>query len=92
MSEETIKEILNEFGLTNREAEIYIFLAKYGVHKGGEISKQTKLPKSLVYRVLKRLERKGVVETTLESPTRFTAMPFETVLEMNIKTKRKKQL
>ena len=88
MSEETIKEILNEFGLTNREAEIYIFLAKYGVHKGGEISKQTKLPKSLVYRVLKRLERKGVVETTLESPTRFTAMPFETVLEMNIKTKR----
>jgi sugar-specific transcriptional regulator TrmB len=88
LSEESIKEVLNEFGLTNREAEIYIFLAKYGVHKGGEISKQTKLPKALVYRVLKRLERKGVVEATLESPTRFTAVPFEAVLEMNIKAKR----
>ena len=88
MSEETIKKVLNEFGLTNREAEVYIFLAKHGVHKGGEISKQTRMPKALVYRILKSLEKKGVVESTLESPARFTAVPFEAILEMNIKAKR----
>lgn len=88
MSEETIKEVLNEFGLTEREAEVYIFLAKHGVQKGGAISKQTKMPKALVYRILKSLERKGVVESTLEFPARFTAVPFEAVLELNIRTKR----
>ncbi len=88
MSEETVKEVLNEFGLTEREAEVYIFLAKHGVHKGGEISKQTKIPKALVYRILKSLERKGVAESTLEFPARFTATPFETVLELNIRAKR----
>jgi sugar-specific transcriptional regulator TrmB len=88
LSEETIKKILNEFGLTEREAEVYIFLAKHGVQKGGAISKQTKMPKALVYRILKSLERKGVVESTLEFPARFAAVPFEAVLELNIRTKR----
>lgn len=88
MSEETIKKVLNEFGLTEREAEVYIFLAKHGVQKGGEISKQTKMPKALVYRILKSLERKEVVESTLEFPARFIAVPFGTVLEVNIKAKR----
>ena len=88
MSEETIKKVLNEFGLTEREAEVYIFLAKHGIQKGGEISKRTKMPKALVYHILKSLEKKGVVEATLEFPTRFASVPFETVLELNIRTKR----
>jgi sugar-specific transcriptional regulator TrmB len=88
LSEETIKQVLNEFGLTEREAEVYIFLAKHGVQKGGEISKQTKIPKALIYHILKDLERKGVAESTLEFPARFTAVPFEAVLELNIKAKR----
>ena len=88
MSEETIKKVLSEFGLTDRESEIYIFLAKHGVQKGGEISKQTKMPKALVYHILKSLEKKGVVESTLEFPARFLAVPFEDFLELNIRTKR----
>ncbi len=88
MSEETIKEVLSEFGLTERETEVYIFLAKHDVQKGGEISKQLKMPTALVYRILKNLEKKGVVESTLESPVRFTAVPFETILELSIKAKR----
>ena len=88
MSEETIKKVLNEFGLTDREAEVYIFLAKHGVHKGGEISKQIKMPKALVYHILKSLGKKGVVESTLEFPARFAAVPFEAVLELNIRSKR----
>jgi sugar-specific transcriptional regulator TrmB len=88
LSEGTIKKVLNEFGLTEREAEVYIFLAKHGVQKGGEIAKQTKIPKALVYHILKSLERKGVVESTLEFPARFAAVPFEAVLEMNIRAKR----
>jgi sugar-specific transcriptional regulator TrmB len=87
LSQETIKRALRSFGLTEKEAEIYIFLAKHGVLKGGEISKQTKTQKALVYRILKSLQTKGLVESTLESPARFIAVSFEKVIDMNIQAK-----
>jgi sugar-specific transcriptional regulator TrmB len=87
LSEESIKKVLKNFGATEKEAEVYIFLAKHGVLKGGEIVKQTKTHKALVYRILGSLQRKGLVESTLEAPARFTAVPFETILDLNIKAK-----
>jgi len=87
LSQETIKKALRSFGLTEKEAEIYIFLAKHGVLKGGEISKQTKTQKALVYRILKSLQAKGLVESTMEFPARFTAVPFEKVVDSNIQAK-----
>ena len=92
MSGKSIKEILKEFGLADNQAKIYIFLAKHGVLKGGEISKQAKMPKAVVYRTLKILQRKGFVESTLESPARFTAVPFEVIIDYNIKTRKEEAL
>ncbi len=40
------------------------------------------------YRILKILQGKGLLESTLESPTRFTAVPFEKVIDLSIKAKR----
>jgi hypothetical protein len=87
LSEESIRSVLRTFGLTRKEADVYVFLAKHGVLKGGEISKQTKTQKAPIYRVLKSLQSKGLVESTLEFPARFTAVPFEKVIDLNIKTK-----
>jgi sugar-specific transcriptional regulator TrmB len=87
LSEETIRKTLRNFGLTEKEAEVYIFLAKRGVLKGGEISKQTKTQKALIYRILKSLQTKGLVESTLEFPARFTAVPFENIIDLNIHAK-----
>jgi pimeloyl-ACP methyl ester carboxylesterase/DNA-binding transcriptional ArsR family regulator len=87
VSRKIIKRTLRKIGLTDKEAEIYIFLAKHGVLSGGEISKQTKMHRPLVYRILKKLEKKGLVESTLESPIRFFSVPFEKVLDENIKMK-----
>jgi sugar-specific transcriptional regulator TrmB/pimeloyl-ACP methyl ester carboxylesterase/DNA polymerase III delta prime subunit len=87
VSRKKIKEALKDFGLTEKEAEIYIFLAKHGVLTGGEISKQAKTHRPIVYRTLKSLQKKGVVESTLESPIRFSSVPFENVLEKNIRAK-----
>lgn len=83
----TVEETLRSFGLTGKEMEIYIFLAKYGIQKGGEIAKKTKIAKPVVFRTLKILQRKGFIESTLESPTRHCAVPFETILDLNIRTK-----
>jgi pimeloyl-ACP methyl ester carboxylesterase/DNA-binding transcriptional ArsR family regulator len=87
VSKRIIKKTLKDFGLTEKEAEIYIFLAKHGVLTGGEISKQTKMHRPIVYRILKSLQKKGVVESTLESPIRFSSVPFEKVLDENIRIK-----
>ena len=88
MSEEKIKKVLKNLELTEKEAEVYIFLAKHGVLKGGEIANGMKRHKAQIYRILKILQTKGLLESTLEAPTRFTAVPFESVLDLSIKAKR----
>jgi sugar-specific transcriptional regulator TrmB len=88
LSYDSIKKVLTDFGLTEKEVEIYIFLAKHGALRGGEISKRTNTHRGLIYRLLSSLQTKGLVESTLESPTRFQIVPFETVLDQSIKTKR----
>ncbi len=87
MTEDRVRAVLRDFGVTEKEAEIYLFLAKHGTLKGGEISKRSKTHKALVYRILKNLENKGLVTPTLESPARFAAVNFETVIDLNIKAK-----
>ena len=92
MSGKSIRDILKDFGLADNQAKIYILLAKQGILKGGEIAKQTKIPKAVVYRTIKVLQRKGFVESTLEFPARYVAVPFETVLDLNIKAKKEEAL
>jgi sugar-specific transcriptional regulator TrmB len=87
LQENTVEKALQNFGLTKKEIQIYIYLAKRGLQKGGNIVKATKTAKAVVYRVLKNLHRKGFVESTLESPVRFKAIPFESILDSEIKTK-----
>ena len=87
MSKEVIKETLRNFGLTEKEAEIYLFIAKYGAQTSGEIAKKSKTHRPHIYRIIKRLQKKGVIESTLESPARFTITPFERIIDNNIKAK-----
>ena len=87
LKKNTIEQALQNFGLTEKETQIYICIAKHGIQKGGEIAKRTETAKAVVYRILKILHRKGFVESTLESPVRFKAVPFETILDSHIKAK-----
>ena len=88
MSEEPVRKILKDFGLSEKEAHIYIFLAKHAALRSGEIAKLTQIDKAEVYRVLTNLQTKGLVEKTLEAPTRFTSAPFERAIDSFIKYKR----
>jgi sugar-specific transcriptional regulator TrmB/pimeloyl-ACP methyl ester carboxylesterase len=92
VSQKTIKNVLKDFGLTENAIEVYLFLAKRGPLRGGEIAKQTKIDRSLVYRILKRLKGKGLVEPTLESPTRFMAVSIEKALDIIIKSRQDEAL
>jgi len=88
LSEEPIKKILKDVGLTEKETEVYIFLAKHSALKGNEIAKQTRTDNAEVYRILKSLQNKGIVEATLEAPTRFVTVPFDKVIDSFIKARR----
>lgn len=85
---ETIRETLHKIGLTKKEIEIYILLGKSGPKKGIEIIKHLRMNKGQVYRLLKGLEKKGIVESTLEHPKRFLSIPLEKVIDSFIKSKR----
>ena len=43
--------------------------------------------KQQLYPSLKNLQSKGVVSVTLEHPAKFSAIPFEKVLDLYLKTK-----
>lgn len=85
---EFILEALEDFGLTNKESEVYIYLAKTCIQKAGTISKRLKMHKAQVYRILGSLRSKGLVESTFEVPMRFEAVPFERYLDLMIKAKK----
>ncbi|MFA5021781.1 MAG: helix-turn-helix domain-containing protein [Patescibacteria group bacterium] len=56
-----IKESLQKYGLSNKEADVYLALLELGKAKSREIATKTKLPRSTVYSVLEFLEKKGLV-------------------------------
>lgn len=88
LSEEPIKKILKDVGLTEKETDVYIFLAKHGALKGIEIAKQTRIDRAEVYRILKNLQNKGLLESTLEAPARFAPIPFDKVINAFVKARR----
>lgn len=88
MKKGAIEKTLRDFGFTEKEVEVYIFLGKRGALKGGDITKRLKMHKGQVYRTLKSLQKKGLVEATLEYPARYIAVPFEKLINSFIKSKR----
>jgi len=88
LGEETIKKVLLNSGMTEKEAEVYLLLAKHGALKSAEIAKLMKKDKAQIFRILKSLQTKGFVESTLEFPARYTVVPFENVLDSVVEAKR----
>jgi sugar-specific transcriptional regulator TrmB len=81
--------VLKDFGLTENESEVYIYLSKGCMQKAGTISKRLKMHKAQVYRILNSLRSKGLVESTFEVPMRFEAVRFTSFLDLMIKNKQK---
>jgi len=85
-----LQEKLRDFGLTKNESKIYIFLSKSGPKKAIEISTEEKIPRTETYHLLSNLETKGIVEPSVEKPTRFSAVKIEKAIESIIRNQEKK--
>ena len=75
------------FGLSEMDAQVYVFLSEKSPKKAIEISKALRIYKQKLYPSLRNLQNKGVVSATLEHPARFSAIKFEKVLDLFIEAK-----
>jgi hypothetical protein len=76
LSEKDVMRFLQVLGLSKREIQVYMFLAKSGVQSTSFVAKRLKMERVQAYRTFKKLQEKGFIEATLERPTRFTIVGF----------------
>lgn len=80
--------MFSDIGLSEKESKIYLYLVKKGATKARGISRALNIERVQVYRVLKDLQKKGMVESTFEYPASFIAVSFEKVLNLLIEVKK----
>ena len=88
MSEKDVTKFLQLLGLSKREIQVYMFLAKSGVQSTSFVAKRLKMERVQAYRTFKKLQEKGFIEATLERPTRFTIVAFEALVDNFINAKK----
>ena len=87
MTQEWMIKTLVSLGLSQVDAEIYVFLSTQGPHNGKSIAETMKLYKQVLYRSLKKLQARGIVNSSAERPTLFSSIPFEDVLDLFLEIK-----
>ena len=88
LNEKDVTKFLQTLGLSKREIEIYMFLAKNGVQSTSFAAKRLKMERVQAYRTFRKLQEKGFIEATIERPTRFTIVPFEALLDSFIESRK----
>ena len=73
------------FGLTEKEAQCYFYLLKYGPKTPSPLAKSLHTYREDVHRTLQSLIDKGMVRPSLDAPTLYTAVELETALESALK-------
>ena len=81
---------LSSFGLTVKQAKVYLALVSLGTAPVGEISQASKVRREEVYRILPKLERMGLVEKTLTTPVKLKATSVDSALSILIKEEEEK--
>jgi sugar-specific transcriptional regulator TrmB len=79
---------LARLGLSKNEIRVYVYLARTGMLKASEISEVISLHRTETYRILRDLEKIGLVSSVFEKPLKFVATPFEKTLDILIESKK----
>jgi len=83
--EEVVYPLLQDYGLTEEEARVYVGVLRMGSGKVSEISHFTNTDRVKGYKILESLRNEGYVTSTLSSPILFSAnepaSTFENVLK-----------
>jgi sugar-specific transcriptional regulator TrmB len=83
-------ETLRGLGLTLNEARIYLALLQYGVPSAKMVSEVSGVTRQDVYRVMPKLQKKGLVARILTTPAKFKATPIEDGVSILMEKRRKR--
>ncbi len=73
---------LKDFGLTDKEARVYLALSKMSSATSSETASATRLSPLQTYRALKVLLNHGLVEISLDRPRRYTPLNIEQAISL----------
>jgi sugar-specific transcriptional regulator TrmB len=83
---------LVSLGFRETDAQVYVYLTTEGLQKATDIAEALKFYKQQLHRSLKRLQRNGIINATLERPAQFSAVSIEKALDFLIETKKEQAL
>ena len=81
-------KMLESLGLKHLDAEVYLYLVQNKPQEARNIAEALETYKRKLYRSLKSLQRKGMVNVSQERPARFSAISLDKVLDQFIKANR----
>lgn len=75
---------LRPFGLSSREARMYLALARTGRTRARDATEGARLERATAYRVLARLVARGLVSEHPAYPREYSAIPLRMLIERNV--------
>jgi len=85
LSQQRVLKALKNLGLSQTDAEVYIFLANRGPQNTENLAGALKLHEETLFHSLESLRVKGVVNSTNRHAALFYALPFDKALELLVK-------
>jgi sugar-specific transcriptional regulator TrmB len=79
---------LIKLGLSPLEATVYLTLAKLGKATAKNISETGQIDRADTYRIIIKLQKRGLVVSIVNTPTMFTATPLPDALQTLLKNKK----
>jgi sugar-specific transcriptional regulator TrmB len=81
---------LEDFGLTEYQARVYLALLEFEVATAGQIPSASKVPRTKIYGIMRQLHEKGLVQIVPETPLKYRAVPFDLYLNKRIREMRER--
>jgi HTH-type transcriptional regulator, sugar sensing transcriptional regulator len=73
-------DVLVELGFTISEAKVYLALTQNGTSPISSITEATEIHREHLYQIVNSLEKKGLIEKQIGTPTLYKATPLEAAL------------
>ena len=83
-----VEEALTNLGLLKNEVKVYLYLACNGPLKARDIGRAIALHRTEIYRLLRHLEKRGLIYFSVEKPVQFSALPLEKAIDLLVETQR----
>ena len=91
IQEDLVKE-LAVFGFTLNQAKVYLSIVRAGSISVGKIAESSKLHRQDIYKILPKLEKKGLITKTLGTPIVIKAIPVKIALKSLVSMEKKEAL